>query len=159
MTFTNTLVDGDWAGNGDFESKGGNLESPADTCGFDCYVRRHFEDRRSQLRQPVASVLDENERLKRRTERQTAIIRLLVVLLKLSGFRFDEQRLPDGTAKAKVLHAIDRCKDALPLKSAVRLVGLSPARYHAWKRAKNGASSMTDRAARALIQPNSPPPR
>ncbi|MGB5552278.1 MAG: hypothetical protein WBO74_17480, partial [Thermoanaerobaculia bacterium] len=30
----------------------------------------------------IASVLDENEKLKRRTERQTAIIRLLVVLLK-----------------------------------------------------------------------------
>jgi hypothetical protein len=83
----------------------------------------------------VASVLDENERLKRRAERQTAIIRLLVVLLKLSGFRLDEQRLPDGKAKAKVLHAVDRCKDALTLKSALRLVGLSPARYHAWKRA------------------------
>jgi pimeloyl-ACP methyl ester carboxylesterase len=49
----------------------------------------------------IASVLDENEKLKRRTERQTAIIRLLVVLLKLSGFRLDEQRPPDGTAKAK----------------------------------------------------------
>ena len=81
-------------------------------------------------------VLDENERLKRRTERQTAIIRLLVVLLKLSGFRLDEQRLPDGTAKAKVLRAVDRCKGALPLKSALRLVRLSPARYHAWKRAE-----------------------
>jgi hypothetical protein len=34
----------------------------------------------------MASVLDKNERLKRRAERQTAIIRLLVVLLKLSGF-------------------------------------------------------------------------
>jgi len=41
--------------------------------------------------------LDENDRLKRRIERQNAIIRLLVVLLKLSGFRLDEQRLPDGT--------------------------------------------------------------
>ena len=50
----------------------------------------------------IASVLDENERLKRRTERQTAIIVLLVVLLKLSGF---EQRLPDGTDRAKVLRA------------------------------------------------------
>lgn len=84
----------------------------------------------------MASVLDENERLKRRAERQTAIIRLLVVLLKLSGFRLDEQRLPDGKAKARVLHAVDRCKDALPLKSALRLVRLSPARYHAWKRAE-----------------------
>ena len=43
-----------------------------------------------------------------RTERQTAIIRLVVVLLKLSGFRVDQQRLPDGTAKARVLGAVDR---------------------------------------------------
>ena len=84
----------------------------------------------------MASVLDENERLKRRVERQTAIIRLLVVLLKLSGFRLDEQRLPDGAAKAKLLRAIDRCKEALSLKSALRLVRLSSARYHAWKRAE-----------------------
>jgi hypothetical protein len=54
----------------------------------------------------IALVLDENERLKRRIERQTAIIRLLVVLLKLSGFRLDEQRLPDGKAKTKVLRAV-----------------------------------------------------
>jgi transposase InsO family protein len=83
----------------------------------------------------IASVLDENEELKRRTERQTAIIRLLVVLLELSGFRLDEQRLPGGVAKAKILWAVDRCKDALSLKSTLRLVRLSPARYHAWKRA------------------------
>ena len=84
----------------------------------------------------MASVLDENERLKRRAERQTAIIRLLVVLLKLSGFRLDEQRLPDGAAKGKVLRAVDRCTGALSLKSSLRLVRLSPARYHAWKRAE-----------------------
>ncbi len=85
----------------------------------------------------IASVLDENEKLKRRTERQTAIIRLLVVLLKVSGFRLDEQRLPDGTAKARVLRAVDRSKDALALKAALRLMRLSSARYHAWKRAEN----------------------
>ncbi len=84
----------------------------------------------------IASVLDENERLKRHAERQTAIIRLLVVLLKLSGFRLDEQRLPDGTAKAKLLRAVYRSKDALALKAALRLVRLSPARDHAWKRAE-----------------------
>ena len=84
----------------------------------------------------IERVLDENEKLKRRTERQTAIIRLLVVLLNLSGFRLDEQRLTDGRAKARVLRAVDRCKDALPMKSALRLLRLSPARYHAWKRAE-----------------------
>jgi hypothetical protein len=84
----------------------------------------------------IASVFAENQKLKRRTERQIAIIRLLVVLLKLSGFRLDEQRLPDGTAKSKVLRAVDRSKDSLPLTSALRLVRLSPARYHAWKQAE-----------------------
>ncbi len=62
----------------------------------------------------IASVLDENDKLRRRVERQTAIIRLLVVLLKLSGFRLDGQRLPDGAAKAKILRAVDRCKGTLP---------------------------------------------
>jgi hypothetical protein len=85
--------------------------------------------------QEIAFVLDENERLKRRTERQTAIIRLLVVLFKLSGFRLDEQRLPDRAAKVRVLRAVDRGRDALSLKSTLSLVRLSPARYHAWKRA------------------------
>ena len=84
----------------------------------------------------MASVLDQNERLSRRIKWQTSIIRLLVVLLKLSGFRRDEKRLPDGAAKAKVLRAIDRCKDGLSLKSTLRLVRLSPARYRAWKRGK-----------------------
>ena len=84
----------------------------------------------------IALVLDENERLKRRIRRQTSILWLLVVLLKLSGFRLDQQRLPHGTAKTKVLRAVDRSKDALALKHALRLVRLSPARYHAWKRAE-----------------------
>ena len=54
----------------------------------------------------IALVLDENDGLRRRTDLQAAIIRLLVVLLKLSVFRLDEQRLPDGKAKARVLRAV-----------------------------------------------------
>jgi len=83
----------------------------------------------------IALVLDESDKLRRRTDRQAAIIRLLVVLLKLTGFRLDEQRLPDGKAKARVLRAVDRCKGALSLKSSLRLMRFSQARYHAWKRA------------------------
>ena len=80
----------------------------------------------------IASVLDENERLKRRAQRQTAIIRLLVVLLELSGFRFDEQRLPEGKAEARVLRAVDQCTDALTLKSATTRAKL--ARQRGWRR-------------------------
>ena len=43
--------------------------------------------------QDMASVLDESERLSRRIERQTSIIRLLVMLLKLSGFRLSLCRI------------------------------------------------------------------
>ncbi len=84
----------------------------------------------------IAVALDENQNLKRRVLRQTAVIRLLVVLLRLSGFKLDEQRLPDGATKATVLRAVQRCKDALPQKSALRVIRLSPARYHAWRKAE-----------------------
>ena len=107
----------------------------------------------------IASVLDENEKLKRRAQRQTAIIRVLVVVFKVSGFRLDEQRLPDGMAKAKILRAVDRCKDALPLKSALRLVHPRQPVITLGSKPTNVASSMTGRAAPALIQPNSLPPR
>ena len=80
--------------------------------------------------------MDDNEKLKRRAQRQTAIIRLLVTLIKISGFKLDEQRLPEGAAKAKVLHAVERCKGALPQKAALRIVRLSTARLHARRQAE-----------------------
>ena len=81
-------------------------------------------------------MLDDNEKLKCQVRRQTAIIRLLAVLLKLSGFRLNDQRLPEAAAKVKVLSAIDRCNDALPRKAALRIVRLSSSRYQAWKQAE-----------------------
>ncbi len=84
----------------------------------------------------VAVLLDENEKLKRRARRQSAIIRLLATLLKISGFRLDKQRLPDSEAKTTVLRAIKRCKTAMPLKSALRVLRLSAARHHAWRQAE-----------------------
>lgn len=34
VTMTNTVIEGHCAGDGTFQSEGGNIESPADTCGF-----------------------------------------------------------------------------------------------------------------------------
>ncbi|MFC1611390.1 transposase [Myxococcota bacterium] len=84
----------------------------------------------------ITVLLNENDKMKRRAQRQTAIIRLLVTLLKICGFRLDEQRLPEGAAKAQVLRAVERCRDALPLRAALRIVRLSSARYHAWRQAE-----------------------
>jgi transposase InsO family protein len=84
----------------------------------------------------IASLLEENDKLKRRARRQTAIIRLLVTLLRVSGFKLDEQRLPEGATKAGILRAVEPCLKALPLRSTLRILRLSPARYHAWKQAE-----------------------
>jgi hypothetical protein len=73
-------------------------------------------------------------KLKRRLLVLAAVVRLLLVLVRLSDGRLKGERLPDGTAKAQVLEAIDAAKRTLPLKSVVRVLGLSQSRYHAWRR-------------------------
>ena len=62
------------------------------------------------------------------------VMRLLLVLVRVSGCRLTGDRLPDGKAKAEVLRAITAAKKTLPLKSIARILGLSPSRYHAWRR-------------------------
>ena len=47
--------------------------------------------------------------------------------------RLDETRLPEGAAKARLLRAIDRSKDSLSLKGALKVLGLSTSRYHRWR--------------------------
>ena len=70
----------------------------------------------------------ENAKLKRRTKVLVAVVRLLLVLVWISGCRLTGERLPDGKDKADVLKAIASAKKTLPLKSVVRILGLSPSR-------------------------------
>ena len=72
--------------------------------------------------------------LHQRVERLLAILRILVVLLKVSGFSLEGTRLPDGRKKARLLRVIDRSRSVLPLRSVLRVLQLSHARYYAWKR-------------------------
>jgi hypothetical protein len=53
------------------------------------------------------------------------------MLLRLSGARLDETRIPEGAAKAKILAAIARARTTLQLAVVLRVLGLSPSRYHA----------------------------
>jgi putative transposase len=55
-------------------------------------------------------------------------------------------RLPTGKAKADILRAVDAVRKTLPLRAAVRVLGLSLSRYHAWKRAER-ACDLTDRSS------------
>jgi transposase InsO family protein len=61
---------------------------------------------------------------------------LLLVLVRALDIRLDRRRLPEGNAKAGLLRAIDRAQDALSLRGALRILRLSPSRYHQWRRAE-----------------------
>ena len=76
-------------------------------------------------------------KLRRRIEILQALVRLLLAIVRLSGFRLDSERLPDGLDKARVLKAIEMARRVLPLRAVLRVLHISSARYHAWKRAEN----------------------
>ena len=76
----------------------------------------------------------------------TAVVRLLLALLRASGFSLDENRLPKGRAKAGLLRAITSAEPFLPLATILRIIGLEPGRYHAWRRAEK-AFDLTGRSS------------
>ena len=72
--------------------------------------------------------------LRRRIRFLLAIVRLAFLLVRLSGFRLDSQRVPDGQTKRSMLAAIASAQKAIPLAVALRVLRLPPARFHAWRR-------------------------
>jgi len=69
----------------------------------------------------------------RRVEVLLAIVRLLFMWVRILGPRLDGDRLPDGKSKGKVLDAVSRATKSIPLAVALRVLGLSSSRYHAWR--------------------------
>ncbi len=72
--------------------------------------------------------------LRNRVERLVALLRLLVVLTRVSGLSLAFARFPDSAVKVALLRAIERSCSVLPLRVALRVLRLSPSRYHSWKR-------------------------
>ena len=72
--------------------------------------------------------------LRQRVQRLVAMLRLLVVLMKVSGFSLARTRIADGPRKVSLLRAIDRSRSVLPLRIVLRVLRLSQSRYHTWKR-------------------------
>jgi len=68
----------------------------------------------------------------------STLLRLTMVLLRISGCRLDRHRLPDPGAKLRLLHAVERARKVLPLSSVLRVLHVSPSRYYAWVRAEQG---------------------
>lgn len=75
-------------------------------------------------------------KLQKRCKRLICIIRLLVVLIRVVGIKIDFSRFPDGSRKNKLLHTIEKAKPHLPVKSVLRILGISSSRYHLWEKAQ-----------------------
>ena len=86
----------------------------------------------------VYELLEQVDQLRQRTRTQAAIIGLLVRLLNLRGGRLDGDRVPDGVSKSAVLRAIASATHRLTLGTVLKIVGISSARYHAWRRKEDG---------------------
>jgi putative transposase len=84
-----------------------------------------------ELRKEVTLLRERNARLQ-------AILRLIVVLLKVFDVSMVRRRLPSGQRKRALLRAVDRSTESLPLRKALRLLGLSKSRYYSWRREEEG---------------------
>ena len=79
-------------------------------------------------------------KLRRRVQKLMALLRLALALLRTSGFSLTGERLPDGRAKTRILRAVDRARDYLPLRTVLRFLHVSPSRFHAWRRRQTGCA-------------------
>ncbi len=70
----------------------------------------------------------------------TALLRLALALLRSSGFTLTHERLPDGRAKIRILRAVDRAREFVPLRALLRFLRLSPSRFHAWRRLQHACA-------------------
>ena len=80
--------------------------------------------------------------LERRAARLQGLLRLCMLLLRLSGFSLAGQRLPQGSDKQQLLGAIDRTSRVVRLARLLNWLGISSARYYDWKSLK--ACGLTD---------------
>jgi putative transposase len=111
------------------------LEIPRSTAaswirrGLGGVVSLDQDDKGFALRDRVA-------KLERRVTMLTAVLRLVLALLRVSGFSLELSRVPDAAGKRRLLGAIERARKSMPLSAALRVLRLSSARYHAWVRAE-----------------------
>src|SRR4029450_6985926 len=73
-------------------------------------------------------------KLRRRVEKLAVLLRLALALLQTSGFRLSGERLPDGQAKLRILRAVDRACECIPLRAVLRFLRMSASRFQAWRR-------------------------
>jgi putative transposase len=79
-------------------------------------------------------------KLRRRVEKLAALLRLALTLLHTSGFRCSGARVPDGDHKRRILRAVDQARVCMPSRGVLRFLGMSPSRFHAWRRRQHACA-------------------
>jgi putative transposase len=90
--------------------------------------------------EPVASnppdLLQEVIRLRSQVAKLRSLLRLVFLILRISGFKLERFRIPTADAKSQLIRAANKAMEAIPKRSVLAVVGLSYSRYHAWTNAE-----------------------
>ena len=84
-----------------------------------------LESNVTQLQQEVVSLRHRNAGL-------IALLRLVVTVLKVTGFSLSRIHLPQETAKRQLLRAIEQSRVHFTLRTVLRVIGMTYGRFHAW---------------------------
>lgn len=71
--------------------------------------------------------------LRRRNARLITLLRLIINVMKVIHFTLSQIRLRQAAQKLRVLQAIEYSRKYFPLKTVLRVIGLSQGRYREWK--------------------------
>lgn len=78
--------------------------------------------------------------LERRSARLLALVRLLIALVRVTGARLDDTRLPQRAGKERLLRAIADAGEVVGRASVRRLTGLTDGRLRAWRRRESACA-------------------
>lgn len=99
-----------------------------------------------------AALLSEIRALQQRTALLAGVVGLLTTMLHISKSRVERDRALDAKSKALLLRAIERASRVLSLEAALRIVRLSPSRYHSWRQRDVGCE-FDDQPSCPRLQP------
>lgn len=77
-------------------------------------------------------------KLRRRAQTLSAVVRLLMTLLRVSGFQLERAPVSNPRTRVILIHAAERARAVLPKKAVLRILGLSASRYGVWQRLRHG---------------------
>lgn len=86
----------------------------------------------SQFGQHVESLETEVARLQLQVSRLRHLLRLLFLIFRISGFSFQNCRIPCSSDKSKLINLINNAATVIPVGRLLNVIGLSRSRFYAW---------------------------